>query len=102
MNGDKEENEQQDEKGDEARARKMREIESGLKTSLRIALDPAAYDRLINVSHSNKELFLVAGKQIILAFRKVQRKITEEEVVMILRAIKEQNEKKTSITFHSK
>ena len=90
------------EANDEQREQKAREMESTLKSSLRSILEPAAYERLMNVAHSNKSLYLVAGKQLLMISQRAGRKITEEELLMILRAIKEKTEKKTSITFHSK
>lgn len=73
-----------------------------LKSTLRMALDDAAYDRLMNVSVANNELFLTAAKNALMLFKRAGRKLSEDEIVALLRAIKEQTEKRTSITFHKK
>ncbi|MEW6722693.1 MAG: DNA-binding protein [Candidatus Micrarchaeota archaeon] len=73
-----------------------------LKQTLRLALEEAAYDRLMNVSVANEELFLAAAKNALMFFKRAGRRITEREVLALLRAIKEQSETKTTITFHKK
>lgn len=73
-----------------------------VKGALRSALSPEAYDRIMNVSAVNKELFLGASKYLLAAYQRVGRPLTESEVVAILRSIKAQTEKQTSITFHKK
>lgn len=73
-----------------------------LKSTLRMALDEAAYERLMNVSVANNELYLIAAQNLLMAFKRMKRKITEAEVVTLLRAIKEQSDAKTTITFRSK
>lgn len=73
-----------------------------VKGALRSALSPEAYDRIINVSVVNKELFLGASKYLLGAYQRVGRPLSESEVVAILRSIKAQTEKQTSITFHKK
>lgn len=76
--------------------------EKELKSTLRIILETNAYERLNNVSIANNELFITAAQHVMGAFRKVRRKIKDDEVKMILTALKERTEKKTSITFNRK
>lgn len=73
-----------------------------LKATLRVALDEAAYERMMNVALANKEMYLMAARQVLMAFKQVGRKINEEELLTVLKAIKEQTETKTTITFHKK
>lgn len=73
-----------------------------LKATLRMALEAPAYDRMMNVSVANNELFLTAAKNALMLFKRAGRPLTEDEIVTLLRAIKEQSEKKTTITFHKK
>ena len=73
-----------------------------LKATLRLALDEEAYERLMNVSVANKEVYLTAAQNVLMFYKRAGRKITESEVLSLLRAIKDQNEKKTTITFHKK
>ena len=73
-----------------------------LRATLRMALDNAAYDRMMNVAVVNNELFLTAAKNALMLFKRAGRPLTEDEIVTLLRAIKEQSEKKTTITFHKK
>jgi DNA-binding TFAR19-related protein (PDSD5 family) len=89
---------------EEARKKKLesKKTEEQLKATLRVALDEAAYDRLMNVSVANKELFLEASRNLLVFFKRAGRKITESELLSLLRALKERDEKKTSITFHKK
>ncbi len=77
-------------------------MEEQLKASLRIALEEPAYERLMNVSMANTELYITAAKNILMAFKRAGRRLTEREVVAFLRAIKEQTETRTSITFSRK
>jgi len=79
-----------------------RKMEEQLKSALRSVLDEAAYNRLMNVSVANKELYIMAAKNLLAAAKQARRKITDEELLSFLRAIKEQTETKTSITFHKK
>lgn len=73
-----------------------------LKATLRMALDESGYLRLMNVAIANEDLYLMAAKNVLMYFKRAGRKITEKEVVTLLQAIKEQNETKTTITFHKK
>jgi DNA-binding TFAR19-related protein (PDSD5 family) len=93
-----------DEELDEARKRKLeaKKMEEQLKSTLRVALDEAAYERMMNVSLANKELYLTAAKNVLMLHKRVERRLTEEELLMLLKKIKEQTETKSSITFHRK
>lgn len=73
-----------------------------LKKMLRQALDYDAYERLNNVYFSNKDLFMIAAQQVLLFAKRAGRKITDEEVLYILNAIKKQTEKEPKITFVKK
>ncbi len=101
----------EDEELDEARKRKLAERQKGLeakaaeqqlKDALRAALTPAAYDRMSNVAVANKEMFLMAAQQSLMAAKRLGRPLTEEEILTVLRALKARTEKETSITFHKK
>lgn len=76
--------------------------EQKLKAAMRMALDEEAYERLMNVSISNKEMYLVAAKNLLMLYKRMGRKINEGELLSLLRAIKGQTEKETKITFHKK
>ena len=89
-------------KAEAERAAQAEKMEEKLKTALRSVLDEKAYDRLMNVSVVNKQLYAMAAKQILAIAGRVGRKITEEELLMLLRALKAQTEKETSIRFHKK
>jgi DNA-binding TFAR19-related protein (PDSD5 family) len=93
-----------DEELEEARKKKLeaRQAQEQLRATLRAALEEPAYDRLMNVSVANNELFLTASKHALMLYKRAGRKIKEEELVALLRAIKEQSETKTTITFHKK
>ncbi len=93
-----------DEELEEAREKKReaKKAEEQLKATLRLTLDSAAYERLMNVSMANKELYIATAKQVLMAFKRVGRKINEEELLMVLKAIKEQTQTETKITFHKK
>lgn len=94
----------EDQELEEARKKKLdaKKTEEQLKATLRMALDEAAYERLMNVSVVNKELFLEAARNLLVFYKRAGRKITESELLSLLRALKERDEKKTSITFQKK
>ncbi|MCI0504344.1 hypothetical protein L0Y65_06590 [Candidatus Micrarchaeota archaeon] len=97
----------EDEDGQQLEDLKKRKLEAKkaqeqLKATLRVALDEAAYERLMNVAVANSETYLSAAKNVLMFHRKAGRKITEKELLSLLRAIKEQSETKTTITFHKK
>jgi DNA-binding TFAR19-related protein (PDSD5 family) len=94
----------EDEELDELRKKKAeaRKAQEQLKSTLRMALEEKAYDRLMNISVANNELFLSAAQNALMFYKRAGRKIRDEEVLALLKAIKERNEKETSITFHKK
>jgi len=96
--------EEEELKKKQAKALEAKKAEAQLKATLRIALEDAAYDRLMNVSLANKELFLVAARQLLMGFKRVGRRLTDKEVLGLLRAIREQtkSETETRITFQRK
>jgi DNA-binding TFAR19-related protein (PDSD5 family) len=79
-----------------------KEVEKKLKEALRQALSPDAYDRLTNVAHANKELYMSAAQQVLMAYKQLGRTISETELISVLRALKERETKDVSITFHKK
>jgi DNA-binding TFAR19-related protein (PDSD5 family) len=93
-----------DEQLEDARRKKLesKKMQEQLKSTLRHALDEAAYNRLMNVSVANSEIYLSAAKSVLVYFKRAGRKVNEDELLSLLRAIKEQNETKTTITFHNK
>ncbi|NYZ74601.1 hypothetical protein H0O00_05635 [Candidatus Micrarchaeota archaeon] len=93
-----------DEELEQARQKKLeaKQAQEQLKATLRMALDEQAYDRLMNVSVANSELYLTAARNILMAFKRMGRKLTDAEALAMLRAIREQSETKTTITFHKK
>ncbi len=92
----------EDSEATEGKKQEAKKMEEQLKMSLRMALDDAAYLRLMNVSMANKELYLTAAKNLLMAYQRAKRKLTDAEVLRFLRAIKEQTESKTTITFNRK
>ncbi len=82
--------------------KESREQEQKLKSTLRFALDEDAYERLMNVSIANKEMYLIAAKNLLMLYKRMGRKITESELLSLLRAIKAQRENETKITFQKK
>ena len=93
-----------DEELEQARKKKLeaRQAQEQLKATLRMALDEPAYERLMNVSVANNELYLTAARNILMAFKRMGRKLTDAEALAMLRAIREQSETRTTITFHKK
>jgi DNA-binding TFAR19-related protein (PDSD5 family) len=89
---------------DEARKKRLeaRNAEEQIKATLRIALDEDAYGRMMNVSHANRELFITAARHVLAVYKRAGRKLTESELLAVLKAVKGQTEKETSITFHTK
>ncbi len=73
-----------------------------IKQMLRIALDDAAYQRMMNVAMANKELFLIASQNILVIFKRSGRKLTDSEVLSVLRALKARTQRETKITFYKK
>lgn len=84
------------------RLREQKTIEEKLKSALRIALDEAAYERLMNVAHANNEVFGIAAQHVLTAYQQARRKITDEELLYILRAIQQKVRREPKITFIGK
>lgn len=105
--GDEEENE-----ADTIRNKKMdqqkrlveaKKAEEQLKTAMRVALEPAAYDRLMNVRIANQQLYFAAAQYAVTAYKKWGKPLTEQQLLNILHAIKGQEEKSaTGIRFKRK
>jgi len=89
---------------DEARKKKLeaRKAEEQIKATLRMALEDSAYDRMMNVSHANRELFVTAARHVLAVYKRAGRKLTESELLAVLKAVKGQTETETRITFHKK
>ena len=79
-----------------------RNMEQQLKDALRSALTEAAYGRLTNVAVANKDLYLTTAQQVLHAGRRLNRRIDEQELHTILRALKARTEKQSTIKFHKK
>jgi len=73
--------------------------EEQLKAVLRIALEEGAYERLMNVSYANKEFYLKVAQQALAFFRQAGRKLTEEEIISLIRSMKEKLQHETKIEF---
>ncbi len=89
---------------EEIRKRRLeaKKAEEQLKAALRVALTDEAYERMMNVSLANKELYLMTAKNALMLYKRMGRRISEAELLSLLRAIKAQTEKETKITFHKK
>ena len=79
-----------------------RKVEEQLKAALRVALENEAYDRIINVKIANTQLFLVAAQNVLSLYKRLGRKINDNELLFMLHKIKEQNEKEVAIKFERK
>ncbi|MBI5223612.1 hypothetical protein HY990_04265 [Candidatus Micrarchaeota archaeon] len=84
------------------KSKEAAEAEKKIRSALREALDESGYSRMMNISVVNKSLYVAAVKYVLGAARRVGRKISERELLEILRSIKAQSETETSIKFHSK
>ncbi len=84
------------------KAAQERKAKDQLKGALRVALDDAAYDRMMNISVANQDFYFAVARQVVSRYRKTGRSLTEGELLRILRAVKEQTDKKTNITFFKK
>jgi len=78
---------------------KEQEAEEKLKTALRIALEPDAYERLTTVGYSSREVYAVAAQQVLMVYQKARRKINDEELLYLLKAIKQKLRREPKITF---
>ncbi len=93
-----------DEELEEARNKKLeaKKAQEQLKATLRSALEEGAYERLMNVSVANKDMYLTAAQNVLMFYKRAGRKMSESELLSLLRAIKDRSETKTTITFHKK
>jgi DNA-binding TFAR19-related protein (PDSD5 family) len=80
------------------REKEGRKKEEQVKELLRRTLEEAAYARLMNVKLANAQLYGMAANQVFGLYQKAGRKITEAELVSLLKAIKGK-ERETKITF---
>ncbi|MBS3068630.1 hypothetical protein J4450_08035 [Candidatus Micrarchaeota archaeon] len=87
---------------EQQRLMEARKAEEQLKTTLRIVLEEAAYNRITNVKLANPQLFLAAAQNILGIYKRIERKITDNELLTLLRRLKESNEKETKISFERK
>ncbi|MCP4647674.1 MAG: hypothetical protein GY852_08065 [bacterium] len=69
-----------------------------VKSLLRMALSENAYERLMNVKLANAQLYGMAANQVFNLYQKAGRKLSENELVAILKAIKGA-QRETKITF---
>ena len=72
--------------------------EEQVKSILRMALSENAYGRLMNVKLANAQLYAIASNQIFGLYQKSGRKLTEKELIALLKAIKG-TQRETKITF---
>ena len=72
-----------------------------IKAALRLALQQDAYQRMMNVLLANQELFNGAVRYVLSLYQKIGRKLTDEEVRMILVRLKGK-EKEVEISFKRK
>lgn len=79
-----------------------KKAEEQIKGMLRTVLDENGFERMMNVKLSNSELFMSASQNLIGAFQKLRRKITEDEVLFVLKTIKQRTQRESSITFERK
>lgn len=82
--------------------RESKQMEDQLKTMLRQMLDTSGYERMMNVKLSNEELYVTAAKNLMGAFHKLGRTISDSEVLYVLNAIKQRTQRETKITFDRK
>ncbi len=103
--GDEENEEEQVKKkkrSEQQHLMEARKAEEQLKATLRVVLEEDAYNRITNVKLANAELFLSAAQHIVSIYKRIGRKIKDEELLSILRRIKEGSEKETKISFERK
>lgn len=76
--------------------------EEQLKAALRVALEDPAYNRMMNISYANKEFYVALAQHLLMVFKQVRRKVSEEEVLFVIRSIKNKTEHEPEIRFHKK
>lgn len=79
-------------------ALEAKKIEEQLKSALRVALSEKAYTRMMNVRIASPQLYAAAARQVLGAYGKIRRQISEEELVSLLQAVRGK-ERETKITF---
>lgn len=84
------------------KAAEQKKLKEGLKSALRQVLESDAYERLNNVSFSNEPLYMAAARQVIMVARRAGRKLTDAEVLYILKALRQQTNKESRIIFIKK
>ncbi len=75
-----------------------RKREGQVKELLRRTLSEDAYARIMNVKLANARLYSLAANQVFGLYQKAGRKITEAELISLLKAMKGK-ERETKITF---
>lgn len=75
-----------------------RKKEAQVREALRSMLTEGAYARLMNVKLVNAGLYAAAANQVFGLYKRAGRKITEDEVVSILKMVKGKG-RETKITF---
>ncbi|MCK4319834.1 hypothetical protein KAW38_04670 [Candidatus Micrarchaeota archaeon] len=80
------------------KAEQQARMEQQLKMYLRISLEPDAYERLMNVRLSDPRFYTTAAQQVLGLYKKFNRKIKEEELLMLLRSLRGKK-KESKITF---
>jgi DNA-binding TFAR19-related protein (PDSD5 family) len=80
------------------RENEEKEQEGQLKEVLRRVLTEGAYGRLMNVRLANSQMYAAASRQLLGLYQKAGRKITEGELVSLLKALKGEK-RETKITF---
>lgn len=68
-----------------------------LKTMLRMVLEEDAYERMVNVGLVNKELFTMAAQKIFGIFQRLKRRLTDKEVLMVLKNMRGEEEERKII-----
>jgi|GEM_PF-873870 len=80
----------------------QQKIKENLKIALRQILENEAYERMMNVSFSNEQLYMIAAQQLIAIAQRAGRKLTESEVIYVLNVIKQKTTNEPKITFINK
>jgi len=79
---------------------KTQETERKLRALLLQVLEPAAYERMMNVRIANPDLFANTANAIVYYYQKIKRKLTEKEIITLLTA--QTTRKESSIQIHRK
>ena len=77
-----------------AEMQRMQEAEAQLRSLLRVALEPAAYERLMNVRISNPELYAQIARVIMMLYNNKQlaEKVSEKQLRALLAKLTERHE----------